>query len=82
MTEISVEEILTPKEVAARLKVPVSWLYEQTRNRGRLRSRDALPHRKMGRYLRFVWSEVVQWLDRQHPTATTTPVSTPTRSGA
>lgn len=74
---MNIEEILTPQEVAARLKVPISWLYEQTRNRGRVRNRDPLPHRKMGHYLRFVWSEVREWLDRQHPTATTV-VSAPT----
>lgn len=68
---MNAEEILTPHEVAGRLKVPISWLYEQTRNRGRVRNSDPLPHRKMGRYLRFVSSEVLEWLDRQHPTATT-----------
>lgn len=63
---MNTEEILTPQEMAARLKVPVSWLYEQTRHRGRLRSSDPLPHRKMGRYLRFISGEVLEWLDRQN----------------
>lgn len=68
-----VEEILTPQEVADRLKVPISWLYEQTRNRARVRNSDPLPHRKMGRYLRFVWSEIAEWLNRQTPTALNAP---------
>ena len=59
------DEILTPQELAVRLKVPVSWVYEQTRNRGRLRNRDPLPYCKMGRYLRFSWPEVAAWLHQQ-----------------
>ena len=62
---MNAEEILTPEELATRLKVQTSWIYEQTRHRGQLRNCDPLPHRKMGRYLRFVWPEVVQWFDRQ-----------------
>ena len=58
-------DLLTPEELSARLKVPTSWVYEQTRRRARIRNVDPLPHRKMGRYLRFVWTEVVEWLDRQ-----------------
>lgn len=62
---MNAEDILTPAELAARLKVPTSWVYEQTRVRGRMRNADPLPHRKMGRYLRFQWPEVADWLDRQ-----------------
>ena len=58
-------DFLTPEELSARLKVPTSWIYEQTRHRAKVRNRDPLPHRKMGRYLRFVWTEVVEWLYRQ-----------------
>jgi hypothetical protein len=58
-------DLLTPEELAARLKVKPSWVYEQTRVRGKIRNSDALPHRKMGRYLRFNWPEVTEWLDRQ-----------------
>lgn len=58
-------EILTPEELAARLKVQTSWIYDQTRNRAHIRNADSLPYRKMGKYLRFVWSEVADWLDRQ-----------------
>jgi hypothetical protein len=58
-------DILTPSEVAGRLKVSVSWVYEQTRQRAEIRKVDPLPYRKMGRYLRFSWTEVIDWLNRQ-----------------
>jgi excisionase family DNA binding protein len=64
-TTLDHNDLLTPEEVAARLKVAVSWIYDQTRRRGRVRNADPLPHRKMGRYLRFSWSEVMEWLNRQ-----------------
>jgi len=44
-------EILTAEEVAERLKVRTSWVY-QAAAAGTLRSY------KVGRYVRFVWSEV------------------------
>jgi len=64
-TALDYNDLLTPGELAARLKVATSWVYEQTRRRGRVRNADPLPHRKMGRYLRFAWPEVMEWLDRQ-----------------
>jgi predicted DNA-binding transcriptional regulator AlpA len=64
------EEVLTPEDLAKRLKVPVSWVYEQTRNRATVRAKSGpLPYKRMGKYLRFSWSEVVEWLEKQ--TATT-----------
>lgn len=59
------EEILTPTQVAERLQVKSSWVYEQTRERAEVRNSDPLPHIKMGRYLRFDWKDVVEWLERQ-----------------
>jgi predicted DNA-binding transcriptional regulator AlpA len=56
--EIS-EELLTVSEVAAALKVPISWVYERTRRSGT----DQLPHFKLGKYLRFRWSTVCDWLE-------------------
>lgn len=53
-------DILTPDELAARLKVKRSWIYERAR-RG-----EALPHFKMGRYLRFSWTAVSAWLQSMH----------------
>jgi len=53
------EELLTVSEVAAALKVPVSWVYERTRRPGT----DQIPHFKLGKYLRFRWSTVREWLE-------------------
>ena len=53
-------DLLTPTELAERLKVPASWVYEKTR----ARSRDRLPAIKIGRYLRFHWPDIVSWLER------------------
>jgi excisionase family DNA binding protein len=52
------DRLLDAKEVAARLNVPVSWVREQTRL-------DAIPHVRLGRYVRFEWAEVEAWVERQ-----------------
>lgn len=57
--------ILTPQQLAERLQVKPSWVYEQTRNRSGVRNPDPLPHIKMGLYLRFDWRDVLAWLERQ-----------------
>ena len=54
-------EVLTLQETAALLKVPPSSIYEWTRYRGNNRG-ASLPHRKVGKYLRFLRSEVESWL--------------------
>jgi|YelNatPaOPRAMG01_1025707.scaffolds.fasta_scaffold22326_2 excisionase family DNA binding protein len=55
------DSLLTVQEVAAILKVPVSWVYERTRRRGN----ERLPHLKMGKYLRFRHQDIVEWLNSQ-----------------
>jgi hypothetical protein len=40
--------------LADRLKVPVSWVYQRTRL-----GQQAIPHVKMGKYVRFDWDEVI-----------------------
>jgi excisionase family DNA binding protein len=42
-------ELLTVKEVAELLRVPVSWVYDRTRKR----SLDRLPGIRLGKYWRF-----------------------------
>jgi excisionase family DNA binding protein len=54
------EELLTVSEVAGALKVKISWVYERTRRSGR----DRMPHLKLGKYLRFRWPEVQEWLEQ------------------
>ena len=58
MTTIDHNNLLTPSELALRLKVPKSWVYEKTR----ARSRDPLPLIRLGKYMRFNWPDVVAWL--------------------
>lgn len=53
-------DLLTVAEVAAVLKLPVSWIYERTRRRGL----ERIPHFKLGKYLRFSEREVLDWLAR------------------
>jgi len=58
---IDPSDLLTPDELAARLKVRPTWVYEKLRQRGPI----PLPHFKMGRYLRFSWAAVSTWLQAQ-----------------
>ena len=43
---VEVEHLMTVKEVAHRLQVPVSWLYERTRH-------NSIKYIKLGKYIRF-----------------------------
>ena len=60
-------ELLTPAQLAARLQVHKTWVYEQTRSRALVRNSDPLPFIRMGKYRRFYWPEVSAWLSRQKP---------------
>jgi hypothetical protein len=65
MATILPSDILTPAELAARLKVPLSWCYEQNRPR----RKNAIPVIKMnGRLLRIHWPSVCEWLLSQSHT--------------
>ena len=44
-------EILTPAQLAERLHVKPTWVYEQTRKRTDVRNADSFPYIKMGRYI-------------------------------
>jgi len=48
----SVSELLTPEQLAKKLKLPVSWIYEQSRL-------GNIPTHKLGRYIRFDLHEVL-----------------------
>jgi len=56
------DELMTVSEIAAFLKVPVSWVYERTRRRGI----ERLPHVRLGKYLRFSMREIQEWLKKQY----------------
>lgn len=53
------DTLLTVKELAQRLKVPVSWIYDRTRVQGP----DRIPHYKIGRHVRFSEAEVAVYLE-------------------
>ena len=57
------ETLLTVKEVAELLRVPVSWVYDRVRKR----SLDRLPAIRLGKYWRFREEDVFAWLRRQQP---------------
>ena len=53
--------LLTVDELAAVLKTPKSWVYGKSRETGP----GALPRIKVGKYLRFELSKVMDWLKKQ-----------------
>lgn len=56
------EQFIDAKELAAKLKVPISWVYDRTRNGGP----DRIPFLKLGRYVRFIESEVLAYLMKRN----------------
>jgi hypothetical protein len=58
------EDLLTPEQLAERLQVPRSWIFEQTRHRAKVRNKNKppLPTIRLGKYLRFSWIAVSEWL--------------------
>jgi predicted DNA-binding transcriptional regulator AlpA len=59
------ETLLTADEVAQMLRVSPSWIREKCRERALVRDADPFPHVRLGKYVRFRWTEVSHWLDRQ-----------------
>ncbi len=53
---------LTIVELAEKLKVPKSWVYSRTRETGP----GTIPRFKVGKYIRFVESDVLAWLEEQN----------------
>ena len=53
--------LLTVKEVAELLRVPVSWVYGRTRNR----ALGGMPGYRLGKYWRFSEAEVLTWVKSQ-----------------
>lgn len=60
-TPFAPTDILTPTELADRLKVKVGWVYEQMRPC----RKNPLPVLHAGRLLRFSWAAVCAWLQGQ-----------------
>jgi excisionase family DNA binding protein len=64
-TFADIERLLTVEDVAELLRVPVSWIYERTRQR----SSNRLPGFRLGKYWRFRASDIQAWLETQKRTA-------------
>jgi hypothetical protein len=64
--QIQPVEIIDAEELAARLKLPKSWVMEKTRQRAE-DGGDPIPHLKFGKYRRFKWGspELSSWLARR-----------------
>jgi excisionase family DNA binding protein len=58
-----IDELLTVKDVASLLRVPISWVYHRVRKR----SLDRLPGIRLGKYWRFRQEDITNWLHRQRP---------------
>ena len=54
------ESLWTPEDVARYLQVPISWVYDGTRQRGRRK----IPHIKVGRYPRFERDVIIRLKDQ------------------
>jgi excisionase family DNA binding protein len=52
---LDARDILTPKELAERLKVKTSWVYKAS-------AAGTIPVLRVGNYLRFDWNAVSAWL--------------------
>lgn len=55
-------KLVTVEELAEKLRVRNSWIYSRTRETGT----DAMPRLKVGKYLRFVFADVLGWIERQN----------------
>ena len=53
------QNLIGIKAMAEKLDIPVSWLYSRTRT-------NEIPHYKVGKYVKFVESEVMDWLKSQN----------------
>lgn len=54
-------DLMDVAETARMLRVPISWVYDRTRRRGK----ERIPHLKLGKYLRFETTAVREWLNGQ-----------------
>lgn len=53
------DRLLTIRDVAELLQVPVSWVYEHTRDR----CANRIPGIRLGKYWRFERTDVVAWIE-------------------
>jgi len=62
-TTLRADDILTPEQLAERLQVKKSWIFEQTRQSCQgAQCAPRLPCIRLGKYIRFSWIAVSEWL--------------------
>lgn len=54
--------LMSVDDLAGKLNVPKSWIYARTRETGP----GSMPRTKLGKYVRFEWEKVKEWIDRQN----------------
>jgi len=54
--------LLSVNDLAAKLNLPVSWVYSRTRETGP----GSIPRVRLGKYVRFEWERVKEWIERQN----------------
>ena len=59
MSVLNPSDILTPAELAKRLKVQKTWIYDKLRPY----QKNPLPCFRIGHHLRFSWTAVCVWLE-------------------
>jgi excisionase family DNA binding protein len=57
-TERAEQILISPRQLAARWDVALSWIYYRVED-------GSLPHYRVGKYLRFDPAEIDQWLQTQ-----------------
>mgnify|MGYP000468808022 CR=1 FL=1 len=55
-------QLLKPHEMAAILRVPVSWIYRQNM----LKGPDSIPRIKIGKYVLYEKDKVIGWLRQKN----------------
>jgi predicted DNA-binding transcriptional regulator AlpA len=55
------DDILTPTQLAERLQVKPTWVYEMCR-RGAGYRQKPMPCMRIGKYLRFYWPDICEWM--------------------
>jgi len=53
------QNLIGVKEMAEKLSVPISWIYQRTRT-------GEIPHYKIGKYVRFDEALVWEWIKKQN----------------
>ena len=56
------QDLLTVSELAEKLKVKKSWVYSRTRVKGM----KAIPCLRVGKYIRFDYGKVINWLENSN----------------